>query len=89
VHVDTHHWRLSKPIQEPTAASDTPLTRLAVGDDAVWWNGAGTIWRVDPKTGRIVHSIHVTRPSTFPGDSTPLGIATGAGAVWTAVTIGP
>jgi hypothetical protein len=89
-HVDTGRWRLSKLIHEPSVFSDTPLTRLAVGDDAVWWNGnAGTIWRVDPRTGKIVHAIHVTKNPTFPGDSAPLGIAAGAGAVWTTVTIGP
>jgi serine/threonine protein kinase len=91
VHVDARARRLLKTIQEPpTSSSSTMLTRLAVGDHAVWWNGSsGAIWRIDPKTSRIVRTIHVTPPAAFPPDFTPLGIAAGAGAVWVTVTIGP
>ena len=90
VHVDEQDWRLSKPIREPTPASTTIGTRLALGDGAVWWsNTSGTIWRVEPATGKIVAAIHVTPRPSFPGDFAPLGIATGAGAVWVTVTVGP
>jgi Protein kinase domain len=91
VHIDAHARRLLKTIPAPLSSSSTLLTRLAVGEDAVWWNGAsGTIWRVDPKTARIVRAIPVTRHYAFAAtDFAPLGIATGAGAVWVTVTVGP
>ncbi len=90
VHVDPRARRLLKTLPEPAASSDTPLTRVALGKHAVWWNGAaGTIWRVDPLTERIVQAIHITPAPAFPPDIAPLGIAAGENAVWTTVTIGP
>jgi hypothetical protein len=90
VHVDKRARRILKTIREPTSSTGTFLTRLAVGEGAVWWNTAsGTIWRVDSKTYKIVRVIRVTPPPTFPAAFVPFGIATGAGAVWVTVTIGP
>ena len=90
VHVDPLARRVLETIPEPSARSNTPGTRLAVGERAVWWNStAGVIWRVDPVAGKVVRTIRVTRDIAFPGDIAPLGVATGDGAVWTAVTIGP
>ena len=91
VKVDPRARRLLKTIPEPLSSNATLGTRLAVGEDTVWWNGAsGSIWRVDPKTARIVRAIPVTRQYAFAAtDFAPLGIATGAGAVWVTVTIGP
>jgi serine/threonine-protein kinase len=91
VRVDPRARRLLKTIPEPLSSTGTLSTRLAVGADAVWWNGAGgTIWRIDPKTARIARAIPVTRQYAFAAtDFAPLGIATGAGAVWVTVTVGP
>jgi YVTN family beta-propeller protein len=90
VHVDPRGRRLLKTIPAPDASTSTMQTRLAVGESAVWWNTtSGTIWRVDPKTDRIVRAVRVIRPPAFTTDPSPLGIAAGAGAVWVTVTIGP
>jgi len=89
MHVDSRTGRRLKIVRESTAPSATNGTRIAVGKGAVWWNPTyGTIWRLD-RTGKVVRAIRVTPRYAFSGDAAPLGIAAGAGGVWTTVTIGP
>jgi YVTN family beta-propeller protein len=60
----------------------TPLPggarRLAVaaGEGAVWVVGGQTLWRVNPRTGRLVATIRL--------DFAPADVAAGAGGVWLA-----
>jgi hypothetical protein len=91
VRVDPRTLRVRQTVSAPVGPSSSTLTHLAIGAGAVWWSGsdAGTVWRVDPASGRIVATIRVTRALTTFADSVPLGIATGAGAVWVTVTITP
>jgi predicted Ser/Thr protein kinase len=73
------------------AANSLGTGEFALADGAVWWNGAdsGTVWRVDPKTGRIVSTTRVTPPIASFADYEPLGIATSAGGVWVTVRVAP
>jgi streptogramin lyase len=91
VWVDPRTLRLKKTIPLPTSSSQSELTHVAVGEDAVWWNGvdAGAIWRLDPRTGNIVSKIPIIPPIQISTETEPLGIAAGAGGVWVTMTIGP
>ena len=76
---------MTTTIPSPTPAAAYALDEsIAFGNGALWWSGSGTgtLWRVDPRTARIVATIRVASA----GYEHPFGIATGEGAVW--VTIG-
>jgi len=94
VHVDARTLRVMRTVLAPASRSPQKApsySHLALSEDAVWWNGAdsGSISRVDPRTGRIVATIHLTPKVTSFADFEPLGITTGAGAVWVTLTVGP
>jgi streptogramin lyase len=91
VRLNPRTLRTTKTITAPESYGSSLNSTLAVDDGAVWWNGAdaGTIWRVDSKTGEIVSSIRLTAPYEDVSDFEPLGIAAGAGGVWVTVSITP
>ncbi|MDP9235759.1 MAG: hypothetical protein M3P01_14575 [Actinomycetota bacterium] len=66
--------------EELLATARTPvpsgITDVAVGADAVWVTGFGTLTRVDPASGRIVASIALRGLGDFSS------VAVGAGSVW-------
>jgi len=92
VRIDPRALRVTRRIRTPgSQPSLSPTTHIALGPGAVWWNGtdSGTIWRVDPSTGKIVSTIRVTRRWALSTDVEPLGIAYGGGAVWATVSYQP
>lgn len=90
IRIDPRSLRVSKRIVAP-AASNSTLTHIALGRKAVWWNGAdaGTVWKVDPKSGTIISTVRITPPIQNFQEIEPLGIAAGDGAVWVTVGIAP
>jgi tRNA A-37 threonylcarbamoyl transferase component Bud32/streptogramin lyase len=90
IRIDPRSLRVSKTIAAP-ASSNSTLTHVALGRTAVWWNGAdaGTVWKVDPKTGTIISTVRITPPIENFQEFEPLGIAVGDDAVWVTVGIAP
>jgi streptogramin lyase len=87
VRVDSHTGRVAQRI----AVAD--LNAFAVGDGAIWiahfW--AGTVSRLDPRTGRTTLTSSLELPARIgPGDHRflPSSIGVGAGAVWVATARG-
>jgi YVTN family beta-propeller protein len=96
VRVDPRTLRVTSRIRAPrirgSASAEVSFSGdFALGDGDLWWNGgaAGTVWRVDPGSGRIESTIRITRPLLSFADSHPHGIAAGAGGVWVAVRVAP
>jgi predicted Ser/Thr protein kinase len=90
-HVDPRTLRVIRRIPEPTTQSSSTPTRVALGDGAVWWNGAdtGAVWRVDPKTDKVVSRMRITPALTSFDQIEPLGITTTPDGVWVTVSFGP
>jgi streptogramin lyase len=90
VRIDPRTLHRTRTISMPSGYLSGTLTRVAVGRGAVWWSGAdaGTVWRVDPQTNKIVSTIRVT-PTAGTLQVEPVMLSTGAGAVWVTVTYGP
>jgi streptogramin lyase len=88
VRVDPHTLRKSATVRMPTRVSSASQTRVALGPDAVWWDGvdAGLVWRVDPRTAKILSGTRVTPVPTATTSIAPVGITAEANAVW--VTVG-
>jgi DNA-binding beta-propeller fold protein YncE len=82
VRVDPRTMRVTQTIPAPGIDSYD----LAFVDGSVWWNGwrAGTVWRFDPRTGKIASTIRLTppRPEGVAALFHPWTIATGASSVW-------
>jgi serine/threonine-protein kinase len=91
VRIDPHTLRVTTTIPAPSSQGSASLTHLVLGDGALWWSGtdSGTIWRVDPKTGKIVATIHITPPASTFDAIGPLQITAGADAIWVTVTVSP
>jgi streptogramin lyase len=89
--LDPRTLRRTRTVLLPRGHDSATLTRVAVGGGAVWWTGgdSGGVWRVDPKTGRIISMIRVTPPITATADIGPVAIAAEPGAAWVTVTFGP
>ena len=77
-----HEHRSPPPAPIENGSSCTPPSLSAT--KYCWWNGgdSGTIWRVDPTTGRIVASIRLTPQLESCCRRQPLAIAAGGGSVW-------
>jgi hypothetical protein len=75
----------------PTGQNSGTISRVAVDDRSVWWDGAdnGIVWRVDPGTGKIVSALHVTQGLKATADILPVSIAAAADGVWVTVGFGP
>jgi YVTN family beta-propeller protein len=94
VQIDPLTLRVKRTIPSPIAPgaqNQSEASRVALDSGAVWWIGAdsGYVWRVDPRTGKIVSTIRLTPPVDSFGDFEPFGIAAGAGGVWVTVTTPP
>jgi streptogramin lyase len=92
VRIDPRTLRVTGSVPAPKVqGSGDQSGALAVGEGAVWWNGAnsGTVWRVNPKTQKIDATARITPPLESFSDFLPFGIAAGAGGVWVTVTIAP
>jgi streptogramin lyase len=92
--IDPESLRVKTTIRSPIARgaqNESEASRIAVGRGAVWWIGgdSGIIWRVDPRTGKIVSSTRLTPPVDSFGDFEPFGLAVGNGGVWVTVTTAP
>lgn len=73
-------WRFDPNSLSPTSTftTATGATDLAVGEGSVWaLNSAGSVWRVEPSSGRVMKIALAHRPT---------GIAAGHGAVWAAIS---
>jgi predicted Ser/Thr protein kinase len=86
--------RVQRTIRSPLgrgAQNESEASRVVVGRGAVWWIGAdsGILWRVDPRTGKIVSSTRLTPPVDSFGDFEPFGLAAGNRSVWVTVTTAP
>ena len=75
----------------PKGENTATLSRVSVDKGAVWWDGAdnGNVWRVDPETGKIVSTVHLTGGLRSTTDILPVSIAAGADGVWVTVGFGP
>jgi YVTN family beta-propeller protein len=51
------------------------ISRLAVGEGAIWAASQQSLWRIDPATRRLLGSVHLGQRAEGP-------LAAGAGAVW-------
>jgi serine/threonine-protein kinase len=91
VRIDPRTLHRQKTIFVPSGHDSGESNSVAVGQGAVWWDGAdpGTVWRVDPETNRVVSTIRVTPRLRGTVDIAPAMLATGAGSVWVTVTYGP
>ena len=92
--IDPQSLRVKKTIPSPIAPgaqNESEASRIAVGRGAVWWIGgdSGMVWRVDPRTGKIVSRTRLTPPVDSFGDFEPFGLAVGPGGVWVTVTTAP
>jgi tRNA A-37 threonylcarbamoyl transferase component Bud32/glutamine cyclotransferase len=89
--IDPRTLHVTKTIAWPGNRFGNFAGSVTFGDGAVWWNGAdsGTVWRLEPRTGRIVSTIDIAPPWVAAGDFEPVGIAAGAGGVWVTVTVPP
>ena len=90
--IDPRTLRRTSTLSSPKRLGDEEPAHVAVGQGAVWWVDSysdGTVERVDPKTNRIVSTIHVTPQVRATVDIGTVAVATGAGAVWVTVTYGP
>jgi len=89
IRFDPRTLQRTKTISPPSLGSSGKS--VAVGDGAVWWDGGarGTVWRVDPPTGRLIKTIRITPVAGTVNDFTPNLIAAGADAVWVTVTYSP
>jgi YVTN family beta-propeller protein len=92
VQIDPRSLRMSRRIASPRATSSgNSAGSLALGTDAIWWNGgdAGSVWRVDLRRRAVTATIRVTRPFSSFGDFLPYAATAGAGAVWITVRVAP
>jgi hypothetical protein len=91
VRIDPRTLRVTKTTTAPIPYGSSLFSSLALDDGELWWNGAdsGTIWRVDPRTGRVASGIRLTPPVEAFLAIQPVGIAAGAGGVWVTVSIQP
>jgi predicted Ser/Thr protein kinase len=88
--LDLRTFRVSKTPM-PKGQNSATLSRVAVDKGSVWWDGAdnGNVWRVDPKTGKIVSAVRVTPGLAATTDILPVSLAAGADGVWVTVGFGP
>jgi streptogramin lyase/predicted Ser/Thr protein kinase len=88
--LDPRTFRISRTAM-PTGQNSGTITRVAIDKGAVWWDGAdnGNVWRVDPKTGKIVSAVRVTPGLAATTDILPVSVAAGADGVWVTVGFGP
>ena len=89
--VDPRTLRTTKKIPQPSGNNSATFTRVAVSPGAVWWEApdAGTLFRIDPKNGKVVSTIGITSALRATADIAPNQLATGPGAVWVTVSYGP
>ena len=86
--------RIAAPESRGTGAYGVGIPNLALGEGAVWWNGVdtGTMWRVDPRSGRILSTVRLTRPIDEQNPPSvlslfePLSTAVGAGGTWVSIS---
>jgi len=94
--INPHTLEVEETIKAPTppigGAIGGGITTLVLGHDSLWWNGTdnGNLWRLDPRTNRLLATIHLSQPISqqraLP-QYEPLGIATGAGSIWITTAI--
>jgi len=79
------HAPLASAVRPPTHLSVGSVTRipapgdLVAGEGSVWVrsvNTSGTLWRLDPRTGRVLGHVDIGPPGA------PFSLAAGQGSVW-------